>query len=673
MRTARKADAPNGLAADGASNAARESAIHQPDYSTAVKTVELPDLSLIKGNKGLAVMRSLRQWVAFEVTWNASAGKFNKRPVNPHSGDRLFSASIDDATTWSSFDQAAAFAKAHGLCIGFAITATDPFCGIDFDHCVGAGGEIKPEVKARIEAFDSYAEYSISGTGVHLFIKGKKREGAGTVKHEAGIEIYDSRHYLVMTGCVIDNHNVIEPRQELLTDLCNELWPVAAQPTARPVSTSSDGIFREGIVESDQDIIEKMLRYPKISALWEGNWHGRYRSPSEADFALADHLVWWCGGNLDQADRLFRFSALYRPKWDEKRDKDTYGQITLRNALAGKTSFREPGRYPVEELAEIEAPAETATVGLPKPKMRYSLDELLSAEFPDPQWAIPDLLPEGLTFLAGRPKLGKSWLALQIAIAVSCGGKVLNKDVTKGNVLYLALEDSPRRIKDRIVKQGGSAGHITFCFSWRPLTQGGFNDLQKELEENDYRLCVIDTFSRISGKADQNDVRDMTNVLGQLQQLALIKKMAILMIDHHHKLAQGSQSEIDDVLGSTGKTATADCSIGLYREQGKQGTILKLTGRDVEQRELSLSWDPTTCCWQYMGDAGEVRRESVRGEVLEAIRYLNSCDMLTTSTAIAKHLGKSQANISRELADLLNTGKLKKGARVGKEVPYLIP
>src|SRR5690606_4426019 len=83
----------------------------------------------------------------------------------------------------------------------------------------------------------------------------------------------------------------------------------------------------------------------------------------------------------------------------------------------------------------------------------WTLAELYAADFPPPHFVVPDLLPAGLTILAGRPKLGKSWLALQMTAAVGAGQTVLDQPAEGGRVLYLALEDTPGRLKDRALKQ----------------------------------------------------------------------------------------------------------------------------------------------------------------------------------------------------------------------------
>jgi RecA-family ATPase len=75
-------------------------------------------------------------------------------------------------------------------------------------------------------------------------------------------------------------------------------------------------------------------------------------------------------------------------------------------------------------------------------RTRWTAAELQHVEFPEPRWAVPGLLAEGLNLLVGSPKIGKSWWALNVAVSVAQGGKALGRvDVPEGDVLYLALED----------------------------------------------------------------------------------------------------------------------------------------------------------------------------------------------------------------------------------------
>jgi len=301
-------------------------------------------------------------------------------------------------------------------------------------------------------------------------------------------------------------------------------------------------------------------------------------------------------------------------------------------------------------------------------KTTWTAAELLAAEFPEPQWAVPGLVPVGLSILAGRPKVGKSWLALQIAHAVGTGGMVLDRHVTAGKVLYLALEDGPRRLQERLRKQNApSCANITFETSWRRFTDGGLDDLRNAV--SGYNLLIVDTLSRVLGGADQNDVADMTVLVGDLQELAIDRDMAVLAIDHHRKPSGSiNRDPVDDILGSTGKSAAADAALGLFKEQGKRGAVLTANGREIEWQELALSWDAVTCCWQCEGTAEEVSLRGNKTRVLDALRENRPNSMTLTELASATGIGKN--NLLPILNDLVTAGKVLRDAKQGREVPY---
>ncbi len=305
----------------------------------------------------------------------------------------------------------------------------------------------------------------------------------------------------------------------------------------------------------------------------------------------------------------------------------------------------------------------------PAPKTSWTVAELYAAEFPEPTWTVPGIIPTGLTFLAGRPKVGKSWLALQIAHAKGTGGMVLERTVTPGRVLYLALEDSPRRLRDRLTKQRApQSADITFRTSWRRFTDGGLEDLRTAIEREGFALTVIDTYARALGQADQLDLADMTVITGELQELGVSHDVALLLVDHHRKPAGFVTDPIDDLVGSTAKSAVADCALGLSKEQGKRGAVLKVTGRDVEWQELALSWDAVTCCWQYDGTVEEVALQGNKRAVLDALRAHFPNELILTE--LASITGITKNNLSPILNDLLADGHIVRGEKRGREVPY---
>lgn len=302
--------------------------------------------------------------------------------------------------------------------------------------------------------------------------------------------------------------------------------------------------------------------------------------------------------------------------------------------------------------------------GDPGARLRvWTADAILSTAFAEPVWAVPELMPTGLTILAGKPKAGKSWLALQIAQAVATGGRVLGQVVEKGAVLYLALEDPPRRLKKRMTAQhwptGTHADFLTlgdFADQLGALNANGCGRLAAAIESEKYRFVVIDTLSR-AFLGDQLDVAEMTRALTPIQEAAHKHAAAILVIDHHRKGGFGEADAIGDILGSTAKGAMADTAWGLYRERGKAGARLQVVGRDVTEQTLALNFDPVTSAWQCDGDAGALAMTEAREDILAV---LEAASEPLGTTEIARAVGVDKGNTYRRLQDLATAGLIVK-------------
>lgn len=299
--------------------------------------------------------------------------------------------------------------------------------------------------------------------------------------------------------------------------------------------------------------------------------------------------------------------------------------------------------------------------GLLPPIRTVSAEEILAAHFKPPVWIVPDLLPAGLTILAGRPKVGKSWLALQIAQAVASGGKVFGKDIERGKVLYLALEDHKRRLQGRMLAQrwdrlARGVDFIlpdTFREEFQHLNSGGGARLAGFIRAGGYRLAVVDTFSRAL-KGDQKDEQEMTAAIAPLQETALSQEVAIVLIDHHKKpMGFGDPNPVDDILGSTAKGAIADAVWGLYAEQGKRGAKLAITGRDVDEIILKLTRDAQTMAWQSEGAAQEIELTERRKEILEAIQAIGTWCKVGD---IGEATGQAKQRVWERLTELTNAG-----------------
>jgi len=259
----------------------------------------------------------------------------------------------------------------------------------------------------------------------------------------------------------------------------------------------------------------------------------------------------------------------------------------------------------------------------------FTAAELQVMELPEPQWAIPQIVPQGLSLLAGKPKLGKSWLALNLALAVATGGVALGSvGVERGDVLYLALEDTKRRLKDRIAKLMTRQGlqdwpaTLHLAQAWPRQDKGGLCALLEWLSEHpEARLIVIDTWPKFRpARARKGDAYEEDYAhAAEVKELADTRHLAILALAHCRKL--GAVDPLDEVSGTLGSTGAADGVAVLRRERGRHDATLFLTGRDIDEREIALQWDPQYALWSILGDAEEYRVSKERKEVFELLKH----------------------------------------------------
>jgi AAA domain-containing protein len=274
----------------------------------------------------------------------------------------------------------------------------------------------------------------------------------------------------------------------------------------------------------------------------------------------------------------------------------------------------EPEPLPPRRAAAREAPVywTPAPVESPPPPaiQFYTAADLETLELPPCRWALPELLPAGLTLLGGKPKQGKSWMALALALAVAGGGTFLEQCPVTGDVLYLALEDQPRRLQERLDRLRGAGlvpnQRLVFATEWPSLGEGGGAALEEWLVAHpEARLVIIDTLARVRPpqRGRGNLYLEDYALMNLLKELADRFEVALLVV--HHLRKQGADDEFDTISGTTGLTGAADAAWVLQRTRGQREAILWLTGRDVEEQKLSLCFDPDDCLWRLLGTAAE--------------------------------------------------------------------
>lgn len=303
---------------------------------------------------------------------------------------------------------------------------------------------------------------------------------------------------------------------------------------------------------------------------------------------------------------------------------------------------------------------------------RHRLDimsayKILTTQWPEPRYAVGGILPAGLTLFAGRQKIGKSWLALQVALHVITGQPLFGEfPVEAGKFLYLALEDNERRLQARMSKQGwqgyldrlsGSGFVMPYQFIDQigHLDEEGANILADQIDAQQPRVVIIDVLGR-AVRGNPNDYDVMTDALSPIQRVALETNCAVCLIDHHNKRSSyvddDSADPIIDVMGSGAKTGVPDTIWGIYKKRGSDRVRLNCLGRDVEDRHLLISHNRETGLWQLDKDGDALDITPRRQEIIDVLAGLGQA----TVSEVADATEQNRGNAYTRLKDLVNAG-----------------
>lgn len=296
--------------------------------------------------------------------------------------------------------------------------------------------------------------------------------------------------------------------------------------------------------------------------------------------------------------------------------------------------------------------------------------DLLAKDIPPPKWAVEDFIPEGLTIFAGKPKIGKSWLMLGISLAVALGGKAFGEiDVEGGDVLYCALEDNERRLQTRLeilLPDGAKPDrfHYIALGDLPKMDRGGLDMIGTFLDDMpNTRLVVIDTLQKFKphGNAKRNAYEEDYDVFGVLQQFAMSRGIALVLI-HHMRKAEADY-ELDEISGSTGATGASDSILILKRSV--DGVTLYRQGRDVIEETFAVEFDLESCIWMLQGEAKEVHMSRARQQIVQVLE--GTIEGMTAKT-LAGTLGKNYNTTRNLITKLISDGTV---IKVGTH--YLIP
>ncbi|MSO74155.1 MAG: AAA family ATPase [Alphaproteobacteria bacterium] len=280
--------------------------------------------------------------------------------------------------------------------------------------------------------------------------------------------------------------------------------------------------------------------------------------------------------------------------------------------------------------------------------------------FKEPRWAIPGLLPEGAAMLAGKPKTGKSWLALDFALSVAGALAAMGSTLCyAGPVLYLALADTGRRLQGRIkavLQDRPVPNGIDFATEWRAADAGGIDDIRTWLDVSHAAgLVVVDTLERIHGRSDRNEGVYQNDVQAIVPLKKLADKFSICILLVHHLRKEKSDDPLERISGSAGITGALDTPLILKREPNSPHAILYVRGRDVHEQEIVLQFDGDTGRWIKLGGADDFRRTEQRREVFRAMK---EAGRPLKPTELAERLAKKTVTVRSIIHRMAQSGDL---------------
>lgn len=286
-------------------------------------------------------LKARKQWVAWRLVQGRD-GDAKKMPISPSTGK---AAKVNDPETWSDYGTAyGAYKKYNYSGIGYVFTKEDGYVGVNIDHCYDPeSGSFTETAKAILERQPTYAEFSPSGNGIHLYFRGEKPASRCGKNDETGVEMCDTGRYFTVTEKPLGSAPGTIAADDGTLAWIHEEYISGKKKGGVPVGMSDGELINAAGASKDG---------PQFMDLLKGKWQGRFKSQYEAAMVFCSILAFWSDKNKEQMDRIFRSSGLLSQKWDEKLNGDemTYGEKIIGLAIdMARCTYSQSGDDPVYE------------------------------------------------------------------------------------------------------------------------------------------------------------------------------------------------------------------------------------------------------------------------------------------------------------------------------------
>ena len=518
-----------------------------------------------------AALRAHQAWLVWKFE-QISSGKPRKVPYYINGRPRNFThGSPQDVRSLGTYDQALSLYQRHKYDgIGFATLPQWGITALDFDNCV-ANGEVHPDVEALLG--DTYAEYSPSGNGVRAFITGSFDSNKKDPHNpDFGLELFSTKGFVTLTGRTLpltellgNTDTVAAPAPELAA-LIAQRFPTSQTPSAPAAPGANDtsaiecalALLPDSLAYDDWLIVGMAIHHETHGEgfhLWH-EWSAKSPKHSNTDYVL---------------DRWKSFG------------RSTGNPVTLASL------FKLAGISPTPPATPDEF-EDLSSTPLPEPKA--SRFTVLSAQdfasTPPPRWLIKHILPEAeLVVLYGAPGSGKSFIALDAAMAIARGVPWRGRKTKPGRVVYLAAEGAGG-FRNRMAAYA-QVNHLDLSTVPFGIISAAPNMLDGPQAKDVVRaivasggasVVVVDTFAQVMPGGDENGGKDVGLALAHCKRIHAATGAVVILIHHSGKDAtKGAR-------GWSGLKGAADAELEVLRTPG--GRMLRISKQ--KDGEDSLQW-----------------------------------------------------------------------------------
>lgn len=559
-------------------------------------------------------LKQNRQW----INWNYVTTKDGKKTKIPIAYNGIATGTNKKYQhTWATYDKVK---KSLNNYNGIGVIFDNGLCGIDIDH----KNYDDPIAQDIINIMDTYTELSPSKNGYHILFT-VDVDKLPTITNDNGkirldnkyyqknphnqIECYIdniTNRYFTFTGDVVLDKPICERTEQLLIFLDKYM--------VRDNNISTKKLPKEKSLKTDEEIIaiiRKSNQADKFSRLYDNGDISFYDDDnSSADMGLCCIIAYYTK-DYYQIDRIFKSSKLYRNKWE----REDYKEMTINKAL----SITSQENNKIQDLEYISA------------------IELQNKDLPPTVYYVDKLLPQGLNLICSVPKLGKSWLALDLCLSICNGTTFLNFKTKQAGCLYLALEDSYNRLKGRMNKLLNdklAPSNFIYAINCNDLKNGFVNQIESFLNSHkDIKVIIIDTLQKIRSDSKNNNAYSHDyKELSMIKKLADEKGLCIILIHH---LKKGTTNDpFERVSGTNGVTGTVDTTFVLDKKyRNDDETYMSVVGRDVEYNEYILKFNKDTCKWSMISTVDKYQ------EKCQKDTYYNNTLVDTIKTLVSENNG----------------------------------